>query len=200
MIDRISGKLVQKLPTYCVVETGRLGLGVFISVNTSQELGEVGEAVSLLTHLHVREDALQLYGFSGEPEREAFRQLISVGGIGPRLALTILSGLTVPELTEAIAMGNYQVLTRVPGVGKKTAQRMVLELKEKVALPEGAAGGSPASLPGGAAPDKLKEAVAALVTLGYRSPDARRAVEAVMRKNGDSLNVEELIKLALKEV
>lgn len=175
-------------------------MGIFISVNTYQALGNEQSPVQMLTYLHVRDDALQLYGFSEESERQMFRQLIGIGGIGPRLALTILSGLTVQELAQAIITGDVQLLTGIPGVGKKTAQRIVLELKDKieevgeVQKVEEFAAASPQ------VQDKWNEAIQALLSLGYRQADARKSVNKVSRNHPDNLPVEDIIKLALKEV
>ncbi len=119
MIDSVRGLLFRKTPTYCVVNCSGIGIGIFISINTYQNMGEEGSDIFLLTYLHVREDALSLYGFAEESEREMFRKLISVSGIGPRLAMTILSGLSVTDLQRAISGEDVDQLTRVPGIGKK---------------------------------------------------------------------------------
>ncbi len=198
MIDQIRGIVLEKSPTYCLIEAGNLGIGVVISLNTSRKIGGKGEEVTLLTHLHVREDLLQLYGFSDAEERDMFRLLINVSGIGPRLAITILSGLSVPELVQAIATGDFKSLTRIPGVGKKTAQRVILELKEKVKaevveeFPEAVQ----------ISPEQHQvfgEAVLALITLGYKQEEAKRAVQKVLHAGGADLPVEEVVKQALKE-
>ncbi len=200
MIERISGQLLQKSPTFCIIDCHGVGIGLFISVNTFQKLGDENTEAKLLTHLHVREDAMQLYGFGDADEREMFRQLNSVSGIGPRLALTILSGRTVQELVQAITMEDYQYLVKIPGVGKKTAQRVVLELKEKVGVPAdveeaGIISGSTVKVQGVA-----NEAILALVTLGYRQNEAKKAIDKVVQKNSHELPLEVLIKLALKEI
>lgn len=200
MIEQVSGQILQKSPTFCVVNCHGIGIGLFISINTYQKLADEGNSATMLTYLHVREDALQLYGFGDEEERRMFRQLIGVSGIGPRLALTILSGLTVRDLVQAIAVGDYQLLTKTPGVGKKTAQRVILELKEKVEIEsemEKMADFSGYSTP---VRNTIDEAILAMTTLGYRQFDARRAVEKVLRKSPEGLPLEDLIKLALKEV
>jgi Holliday junction DNA helicase RuvA len=196
MIEQIRGELIQKLPTFCVVESGGIGIGVFISVHTYQKMGEVGSPVQMKTYLHVREDALQLFGFFEEEERQIFRQLIGVGGIGPRLAITILSGISTKEFAQAIALEDVQLLTKIPGVGKKTAQRMIVELKDKIE--------APLSIPHPAIPSGLQkingEAVLALSALGYRQSEARTAVEKVLQRAGKEPTLEELIKLALREI
>ena len=131
MIDFISGKIAKKSPTWVIVENSGIGFSLFISTNTFKGLPAVGENVILKTYLHVREDSLQLYAFSDENERIVFESLISVSGIGPRLAQTILSGLQFEELTLSILNGNIEKLTSISGVGTKPAQRLVVELREK---------------------------------------------------------------------
>jgi Holliday junction DNA helicase RuvA len=134
MIERITGKLFEKSPTFCVIDCHGVGLGLHISLNTFQKLERYpqNDVVSLHAYLHVREDVLQLYGFADLPEKKLFQLLISISGIGPRLALAILSGSSTDELRVAIAREDVAMLTRIPGVGRKTAQRLVLELTEKI--------------------------------------------------------------------
>ncbi|MEJ2538010.1 MAG: Holliday junction branch migration protein RuvA, partial [Calditrichia bacterium] len=120
MIEQIQGKLIKKTPTFCVVDCHGVGLGVYISLITYESLNDKNEEIALLTYLHVREDALQLFGFITDEERNIFRMLMSISGIGPKLAITILSGLSVQELVEAIATEDFMQLTQIPGVGKKT--------------------------------------------------------------------------------
>lgn len=199
MIEQIRGVLLKKIPTFCVVNCQGIGIGLFISLNTFRYLGQQSEEIELLTHLHVREDALQLYGFAVEEERDLFRKLINISGIGPRLAMTMLSGLPVEEFKRALASEDVDLLTKVPGVGKKTAQRVVLELKEKidvsgeVVLTE---------LPALTATEreKIEEALRALVTLGYKQYQAKASLEKVIKKHGRELSLEDTIKLALQEM
>ena len=199
MIEQIRGDLLKKIPTFCVVNCQGIGIGLFISLNTFRYLGQQSEEIELLTHLHVREDALQLYGFAVEEERDLFRKLINISGIGPRLAMTMLSGLPVEEFKRALASEDVDLLTKVPGVGKKTAQRVVLELKEKidvsgeVVLTE---------LPALTATEreKIEEALRALVTLGYKQYQAKASLEKVIKKHGRELSLEDTIKLALQEM
>lgn len=198
MIDSVKGLLFKKTPTYCVVNCSGIGIGIFVSINTYQHLGDEGSEIFLFTYLHVREDALSLYGFSEETERDMFQKLISVSGIGPRLAMTILSGLSVVDLQRAISSEDVDVLIRVPGIGKKTAQRVILELKEKIAVKMPYTDTSFMAL----APherDKINEALLALVTLGYRQSEAKVAIERVLKKEGHEISLENLIKLALQE-
>ncbi|GAB4376903.1 MAG: Holliday junction branch migration protein RuvA [Calditrichia bacterium] len=200
MIERISGRLLHKTPTFCVINCGGIGIGVYISVNTYRKLEEENDTIDLLTHLHVREDALQLYGFFDEEERNLFRQLIGVGGIGPRLAITVLSGIEAAELKQAIAMEDSELLQRTPGIGKKTAQRIILELKEKIKIPaemKELAGVTPAF---NEQQSKINEAVLALTTLGYKHAEARKAIHKVLQSSSDNLSLDELIKQALREV
>jgi Holliday junction DNA helicase RuvA len=198
MIEQISGNILKKSPTFCVVECSGIGIGLHISLNTYKTLGNEKESINLLTYLHVREDALQLFGFSEDVERETFRKLINVSGVGPRLAMTILSGLSVIEFTTAVVNDNYELLTKIPGVGKKTAQRVTLELKEKLELFPEAAEKDIAVI----SMDKQKysEAISALITLGYKRLEAQKSIAKVTRKHGDDIPLEELIKFALKEV
>lgn len=200
MIERIRGKLVEKTPTASVVEMAGLGLLVMTSVQTYQRLGQVGEEVSLLTYLNVREDSLQLYGFHTAEERELFTKLIGVSGIGPRVALTVLSGLDAAQFTEVVLNEDYKTLQKIPGIGRKTAQRIVLELKEKIA-PEKK--DMPTALPGRVTAkelSKVQEAALALVALGYKEFESRRAVEKALAKVPEDLPLEELIIESLKEM
>jgi Holliday junction DNA helicase RuvA len=198
MIESVSGFLLKKVPTFCVVNCSGIGIGIFISLNTYQNLGEEGSEIKLLTYLHVREDALLLYGFFEESEREMFRKLISISGIGPRLAMTILSGLSVMDLRQAISSEDVDVLTRIPGIGKKTAQRVILELKEKISL---SAPITYSAIPGLSPQekDKVNQALQALVTLGYRQTDAKNVLERTLKKLGNQVSLEDLIKSALQE-
>ncbi len=202
MIELISGKIIEKNPTFCVVENNGVGIGVYISLNTFQSLENVSsrEPVKLHTYLHVREDVLQLYGFANIAEKKMFQMLISISGVGPRLALAVLSGSTPPELEAAIAREDVEMLTRIPGVGKKTAQRLILELKEKIhqqtRMKDLAAGVPvPPSQQG-----KVNEALLALMALGYKQPEARKAIDRVVKQSGADISLEEMVRLALKNV
>ncbi|MCK4892570.1 MAG: Holliday junction branch migration protein RuvA [Calditrichia bacterium] len=199
MIEQIRGVLLKKIPTFCVVNCQGIGIGLFISLNTFRYLGQQSEEIELLTHLHVREDALQLYGFAVEEERDLFRKLINISGIGPRLAMTMLSGLPVEEFKRALASEDVDLLTKVPGVGKKTAQRVILELKEKIDLSGEVV---LTELPALTATEreKIEEALRALVTLGYKQYQAKASLEKVIKKHGRELSLEDTIKLALQEM
>ena len=189
MIAHLRGKLLEKHPTRLVVEIGGVGLEVSVPVPTVQSVGKVGDTVSLHTVLVVREDALTLYGFSEAPERALFLKLLTVSGIGPKLALGALSGPSVPELVAAIREGNLAVLTRLNGIGKKTAERMSVELKDN--LLEFEAVESPGTLSAA-----RNDAVAALVSLGYNRSAAGAVVDEIVRMaKGEP--AEELVRRAL---
>ena len=195
MIEYISGKLVEKHPTHVVVDVGGLGYWVHIPVSSFPHLGEPGTPVKLFTHHHIREESEELFGFATSDERKVFRYLIDVSGIGPKLAQNILSGLPAAPLREALMSGDLATLTRIPGVGKKTAERMVVELKDKMAklMPADSAAGAPV-----AASSADDEAVLALVSLGYARYDAQQAVTAVRRKGGTDLPLPEVIRAAIQ--
>jgi len=195
MIEYISGELVAKHPTHVVVDVGGMGYWVHIPVSSFPRLGEPGTQVRLFTHHHIREDAEELFGFATSEERQIFRYLIDVSGIGPRLAQGILSGLPAAPLCEALVAGDLATLTRIPGVGKKTAERMVVELKDKMAklIPAGSGGTAPI-----AASSADDEAVMALVSLGYTRFDAQEAVSAVRRRGGTDLPLPEVIRAAIQ--
>ena len=178
MIARLTGRLASKAPDQVLLDVGGVGYLVHIPLSTFYELPESESQASLWIHTHVREDALALYGFLTERERSLFLLLLGVTGIGPRVALTVLSGIPPSELTAALRTQDVRRLVAVPGVGKKTAERMVLELADKVAaLP----GESPAKAPAAVAADDV---TSALVNLGYRKAEAERAVDATARAGG----------------
>jgi Holliday junction DNA helicase RuvA len=178
MIGRLTGRVAAKTPDQVLLDVGGVGYQVHIPLSTFYELPDAEAPASLWIHTHVREDALALYGFLTERERTLFLLLLGVTGIGPRVALTVLSGIPPVELVAALRAQDVRRLVAVPGVGKKTAERMVLELAEKVAsLP----GEAPAKAPAAVAADDV---VSALVNLGYRKAEAERAVEAAARAGG----------------
>ena len=192
MISFVKGTLVQKTPTFVVVESGGFGLQIFIPLSSYNRFGEVGDTIHVLSYLHVREDNLQLFGFATEEERELFKLLISVSGIGPRSAQGILSGCAVQEFKRAIVNQDMQTLTSAPGVGKKTAERLVLELKEKI--------GETGKETGTAVPvtgTNGEEAVTALITLGYKRTKAEEMVKFELHKDA-SLSVEDILRFALR--
>lgn len=191
MIALLSGILFAKTPPRVIVQTAGLGYEVDLPMSSFYGLPAVGQSVTLLTHLVVREDAHLLYGFVTEGERSAFRELIKISGIGPRIALAVLSGLTVEQLSQAVALQDTASLVKVPGIGKKTAERMLLELKGRLtdALP-GAAGRLPI------AEGSTAEVSTALLALGYSEKEALAAVRALP----PGLDVAEGIRQALKQL
>ena len=178
MIGRLTGRLAARAPDHVLLDVGGVGYLVHIPLSTFYELPEAEGPASLWIHTHVREDALALYGFLTERERTLFLLLLGVTGIGPRVALTVLSGIPPSELVAALRTQDVRRLVAIPGVGKKTAERMVLELAEKVAsLP----GEAPSKAPAAAAADDV---ISALVNLGYRKTEAERAVDATAKAGG----------------
>lgn len=199
MIGRLRGRLIAKQPPMLLVDAGGIGYEVEASLSTIAALPETGAEVTLHTHLSVREDAHTLYGFSTLAERALFRSLIRISGVGAKLALLILSGMTVDSFTRCVQDGDAGALTRLPGIGKKTAERLIVELRDRIGQldtsgefrPMGTAGlpaatGTPAD-----------DAVAALVALGYRPADAARMVRAL---ETDGLASDEIIRRALQAV
>ena len=186
MIAHLRGKLIYKEPGYAVVETAGVGYEVIISIPTYTELPAAGAEVGLHIHTHVREDALALYGFMRVEEKHLFEKLISVSGIGPKLAVTVLSGMAVEHLVAAIRGNDPGGLTRIPGIGKKTAERMVLELRDKL----DGFGASPAAKPESAVEEDV---LSALVNLGYQRPAAEKAIaKAAARDSFEKLFKESL--------
>jgi len=193
MIAHLRGTLIEKHPNQAIVEAGGVGYDVVISVPTFSSLPEAGSAVALHVHTHVREDALALFGFASREEKQLFEKLITVSGIGPKLGVTILSGMAADSLGLAIRSGDLAALTRIPGIGKKTAERMVLELRDKIAPPATAVEASPpANTP------VEEDALSALLNLGYPRPAAERALAAVKhgRDAFDTLFREALAQLS----
>lgn len=189
MIGRLTGILLEKLPPQIVVDVSGVGYEVDVPMSSFYNLPATGEKVSLFTHFVVREDAQQLFGFLTQKERAAFRELIRISGVGPKLALSVLSGLSVDELASAIALQDAGRLTRVPGIGKKTAERLLLELKGKLAdaLPHvGGAGPATATV--------ANDALNALLALGYSDKEALPALKQLP----EGLTLEESIRQALK--
>jgi holliday junction DNA helicase RuvA len=193
MIAHLRGKLLAKRPNQAIVETAGVGYDVTISVPTFSDLPEVGAEVALHIHTHVREDAIALYGFLRSSEKLLFEKLITVSGIGPKLAITILSGMAADEMVGAIRGNEVARLTHIPGIGKKTAERMVLELRDK--LPETA----PSSATTAPALSAVEEDVlSALVNLGYQRPAAEKALAAVL-KSGRRGSFDQIFRAALGE-
>lgn len=189
MIGKLSGQLVEKNPPQIVLDVHGVGYELDVPMSTFYNLPALGEAVVLLTHMVVREDAQLLYGFATQDERQAFRQLIKISGIGPRMALALLSGMSVQDLAQAITLQEAGRLIKVPGIGKKTAERLLLELKGKLGADMGAAAGG-----GSLASADQSDILQALVALGYSDRDAALALKALP----SGVGVSEGIKLALK--
>jgi Holliday junction DNA helicase RuvA len=197
MIGRLRGLLAWKQPPYLLIDAHGVGYELEASLTTFQTLPEIGAEVTLLTHLAVREDAHTLYGFASPAERSLFRNLIRVTGIGPRLALLILSGMTVELFGRCVRENDTASLTRLPGIGKKTAERLIIELRDRI----GELGLDPTVvvLPGGRAVapaiNPVDDAISALVALGYKLPEASRMVQSL---DTDGLTSEAIIRLALQ--
>ncbi len=192
MIAQLTGSVADKREGEVVVDVSGVGYRVHLSAASLAKLPPRGERVTLRTYTHVRDDAIQLYGFATEEEEAVFRELIGVKNVGPRAAQNILSGIEAKDLAAAVAQGDVARLTRVPGVGKKTAERLVVELREKlVALARAA---TPAEKPAGGILDQLGQA---LVSLGYRPQQAEGALEA-LRERADGRGLDDLLREALK--
>ncbi|NIN00807.1 MAG: Holliday junction branch migration protein RuvA [candidate division Zixibacteria bacterium] len=197
MIAYLEGKLVEKSPTHLILEVNGVGYSIDIPVSTYSSLGETGQMVKVLTCQQVREDELRLYGFSTKPEKELFELLVNVNGVGPKMALSILSCVPVEEFQRSVLQEDLDVLTAISGVGKKTAQRLIVELKEKLSKVDLGERKELKEKETVFVPT-LDEAIMALVSLGYTKPDAKKALERVVKDTEESLPVEELIKRALK--
>ncbi len=192
MIGRITGKLVLKQPPLLLVDVGGVGYELEAPMSTFYKLPSVGEGVSLHTHLTVREDAHLLFAFGSSTEKGLFRELIKISGVGPKLALAILSGVSVEDFWETVRASDVVRLTKIPGVGRKTAERLVVEMRDKAGGVTEAVGLSSAPAVG-AAP--LQEARAALATLGYKPAEIQRFTEAVHK---EGMTTEQIIQEALK--
>ena len=199
MISFIHGKLVEALPTQVIVDVNGVGYEVLIPLSSFDKLPQPGSEVKLLTQLIVREDAHILYGFASGAERELFRMLINnVSGIGPKTALNILSGMNAVTFRGAVASGDVKSLSQISGVGKKTAERIVVELRDKV----GAAGAWEASSAArtlSSSDQKVNDAVLALMALGFKQPDAHESIRAAQAVLGEAASVEALVRASLKK-
>jgi holliday junction DNA helicase RuvA len=189
MIAFLNGRIVQKSTSEAVIEVNGVGFCVHIPVSTFEQLPDIDQEYTLYTHLHVREDNLQLYGFATNEERMLFLDLLSVSGIGPRLAIGILSAAPVKRIYGYIGDKNEAALTRLPGLGRKTAQRLLLDLKDKASKVASSMSADSAI---------REEAVIALTSLGFTATDAQRAVEIVLKEHKEGLSLEELIRTSLK--
>src|SRR2546430_16663355 len=199
MITFLDGTLASALPTQAIVNVGGVGYEVLIPLSSYDKLPAIGQPVHVLTHLHVREDAHILYGFMTTPERDLFRLLVNnVSGIGPKLALAVLSGMSVTNFKAAVVNSDVAALSKISGLGKKTAERIVLELKDKVGV---AAAWEAASAMHAPTPEqeRANEAVLALIALGYKQVEAHRIIPDLQQTERDK-SAEELVRLALKQI
>ena len=199
MITFLDGKLISALPTQAVIDVAGVGYEVSLPLSSYDKLPAVGQPIRILTHLAVREDAHVLYGFMTAAERDLFRLLVNnVSGIGPKLGLAVLSGMSVNNFKAAVVNSDVAVISKISGIGKKTAERIVLELKDKVGV---AAAWEAASAIHAPTPEQeqVNEAVLALIALGYKQVEAHKAVRELQEK-GEAKSAEELVKLALKKM
>ncbi|MBU3672991.1 MAG: Holliday junction branch migration protein RuvA [Sinobacteraceae bacterium] len=190
MIGSLRGRLVSKAPPQLLLEVGGVGYELEAPMSTFYGLPAVGEEVRLLTHLVVREDAHVLYGFASDAERQLFRSLLKVTGVGPKMALGILSGTSVEGFAACVTLQDATALTRIPGIGRKTAERLIIEMRDRLATPAPAAGLGVATSTGAEG-----EAFAALVALGYKPAEASRLLKSA---GGEATSTEELIRRALQ--
>jgi len=199
MIALLTGRLAFKAPSHLALDVQGVGYEVFIPLSTYYNLPNVQDSLTLSIHTHVREDAIQLFGFSTPQEKDAFVLLLSVSGIGPKSALGILSALPVSDLVSAIQSGDVEKLETVPGIGKKSAGRLVLELKDKVTKLHPALVPSDAQLLKGR-DEQFDDALSALTNLGYRTSDAKEALKAAQQLRSGPLTLQELIRESLKKL
>lgn len=199
MITFLRGKLIDKRPTVAILDVNGIGYQVHIPASSFEKLPAPGSTAHLHTVLHVREDAMQLFGFSTTAERSVFETMLAVSGVGPKLALAALSAMSPAELRDSVVSGDTALLTRIPGVGRKTAERMIVELRDRMAtLPDvgGAAGVA------GVTEDQSSargDALAALVSLGFNRAAAEKALRKALKSNPGLTTPEEMIRLALRE-
>ena len=199
MITFLDGKLVSALPTQATIDVGGVGYEVFIPLSSYDKLPVAGQPIRILTHLAVREDAHILYGFMTSVERDLFRLLVNnVSGIGPKLALAVLSGMSVNNFKAAVVNSDITAISKISGLGKKTAERIVLELKDKLGVAAAWEAASSAHAPT-PEEEQANEAVLALIALGYKQIEAHKVVRDFQEK-GEAKSAEELVKLALKRM
>jgi len=195
----LEGKIAEKHPTTVILDTNGVGYELLVSLSTSAALPPAGEKAKLLTHFHVREDIQQLFGFISEEEKMLFKLLLSVSGIGPKMAITILSGLPFKELAASVQHQNLTSLNSISGIGKKTAERILIELKDKI--PPSLSGGVKAGTQASSLKEdeKLADAMLALISLGYNKTNAGTALKKALQQN-PNLSVEDLIRESLKKI
>src|SRR3954465_6738558 len=199
MINFLHGKLVESIPTHVIIDVHGVGYEALIPLSSFDKLPQPGQEVKILTHLAIREDAHILYGFMTAQERDLFRLLINtVSGIGPKIALNVLSGMNVTALRGAVANADIKSLSQISGVGKKTAERIVVELKDKIG-PAGAWEASSAQRAMSALDQKTNDAVLALVALGFKQNDAYESVRATLTLLGGDATIENIVRACLKK-
>ena len=199
MIASLTGRLAFKAPTHVTLDVQGVGYEVFIPLSTYCALPDLNELTALTLHTHLREDAIQLYGFLTAMEKEAFVLLTGISGIGPKLGLSVLSALSVSDLASAIQTGDVEKLSTVPGIGKKSAGRIALELKDKVQRLQPAAEKA-MEAPAGAGDRLQEDALSALVNLGYRSAEVKDVLKRMAREGAGSRSLKDMIREALKEL
>lgn len=198
MIGRLSGQILQKQPPELLIDVNGVGYEVSAPMSTFYALPDIGEKVIIHTHMVVREDAQLLYGFATQTERALFRILIKINGVGPKLGITILSGITAEDFIRCIHDNDAAALVRLPGIGKKTAERLIVELKDKVGTEEDAAQSlASTDINSAAIKSPIGDAVSALIALGYKPNDASKMVRSI---STEGLNTEEIIRQALQGV
>lgn len=203
MIGRLEGVLHEKAPARVLVDVAGVGYEVWIPLSTFTELPDEGKVVSLCIHTHVREEAIQLFGFASRRERSVFELLIRTSGIGPKLAIGVLSGIAPERLLEAVRAGDLATLRGVPGVGQKTAERIVVELRERaieLLRSEDLAAAPPSRGTSAAQGAAAEQALSALLNLGYARPQAQRVVQEAVAEVGDSAALEALVRAALRRL
>ncbi len=198
MIATLEGILRSKTPTEVLIDVNGVGFAVSVPLSTYEKLGAEGTRVVLLTYLHIRDDAMLLFGFATEEERRIFKLLISVSGVGPKIAQSVLSGINVEELKSHIGSGNVNALTAIPGIGRKTSERLVVELRDRIGSPHPEPG---STAPAGAESASVRlEALRALLSLGFNQQAAEKAIRLALKDSNDAaLPLEELIKRALRQ-
>ena len=199
MIAFLRGRLLEKHPNRLVVDVHGVGYDVQVPLSTFYDLAAPGEDVALRIHTHVREDQIALYGFATRLELDLFERLIGVGGIGPKIALAALSGIEPHELVRAVGSNDTRRLSSIPGIGKKTAERISLELRDKLPALPGVAAGPVAAGPAADA-DRRADLVSALVNLGYPRPSAERAIDGALETEADTVPFEHLLRRALRSL
>lgn len=200
MFSYLQGVLAVKAPTQAVVDVGGIGYEVFIPLSTFSALPGEGESVCLLTHVDIREDAHRIFGFLTEDERSLFRLLLGVSGIGPKMGLTVLSGIAIEDLKRAILREDLAMLTSISGIGRKTAERIIIELREKILLDEKLTRKTPSEK---FSEDEalIRDTVLVLVSLGYKKQDAQEAIKKALASSGaKKVSVEELVRSSLKGI